>query len=45
MKFRMASYIALATLLDGPLHGYAIMRRAAELSGARPTCVRRSEPR
>jgi PadR family transcriptional regulator, regulatory protein PadR len=33
MEFRMPSYIALATLLDGPLHGYAIMRRAAELSG------------
>ena len=28
----MPSYIALATLLDGPLHGYAIVRRAAELS-------------
>ena len=28
----MPSYMALATLLDGPLHGYAIMRRAAELS-------------
>jgi PadR family transcriptional regulator PadR len=33
MEFRMPSYIALATLLDGPLHGYAIMRRAVELSG------------
>ena len=33
MEFRMPSYVALATLLDGPLHGYAIMRRAAELSG------------
>src|SRR3954453_14180680 len=29
----MPSYLALAALLDGPLHGYAIMRRAAELSG------------
>jgi len=28
----MPSYIALATLLDGPLHGYAIVRRAVELS-------------
>jgi len=28
----MPSYLTLATLLDGPLHGYAIMRRAAELS-------------
>ena len=32
MEFRMPSYIALATLLDGPLHGYAMVRRAAELS-------------
>ena len=32
MEFRMPSYIVLATLLDGPLHGYAIVRRAAELS-------------
>jgi DNA-binding PadR family transcriptional regulator len=32
MEFRMPSYLTLATLLDGPLHGYAIMRRAAELS-------------
>jgi PadR family transcriptional regulator, regulatory protein PadR len=32
MEFRMPSYITLATLLDGPLHGYAIVRRAAELS-------------
>jgi len=28
----MPSYLALAALLDGPLHGYAIMRRAAALS-------------
>jgi DNA-binding PadR family transcriptional regulator len=28
----MPSYIALATLIDGPLHGYAIVRRAVELS-------------
>src|SRR5262245_27552116 len=32
MEFRMPSYIALATLLDGPLHGYAIVQRAVELS-------------
>jgi PadR family transcriptional regulator, regulatory protein PadR len=32
MEFRMPSYIALAALLDGPLHGYAIVRRAVELS-------------
>ena len=29
----MPSYISLATLLDGPAHGYAIMRRAEALSG------------
>jgi DNA-binding PadR family transcriptional regulator len=32
MEFRTPSYFALATLIDGPLHGYAIVRRAAELS-------------
>jgi DNA-binding PadR family transcriptional regulator len=32
MEFRPPSYFALAALIDGPLHGYAIMRRAAELS-------------
>src|SRR3954454_19102894 len=32
MELRMPSYLALAALLDGPLHGYAIMRRAEELS-------------
>lgn len=30
---RPASYFALAALLDGPLHGYAIAARAGELSG------------
>ena len=35
MQFRTPSYFALATLIDGPLHGYAIVRRAAELSGGR----------
>jgi PadR family transcriptional regulator PadR len=33
VEFRRPSYFALATLIDGPLHGYAIVRRAAELSG------------
>jgi DNA-binding PadR family transcriptional regulator len=33
MEFRMPSYIALAALIEGPLHGYAIMRRAEEISG------------
>jgi PadR family transcriptional regulator PadR len=33
MEIRRPSYFALAALIDGPLHGYAIVRRAAELSG------------
>ena len=33
MELRRPSYFALAALIDGPLHGYAIVRRAAELSG------------
>jgi PadR family transcriptional regulator PadR len=32
MEFRTPSYFALATLIDGPLHGYAIVQRATELS-------------
>ena len=32
MEFRTPSYFALATLIDGPLHGYAIVQRAADLS-------------
>jgi PadR family transcriptional regulator PadR len=32
MEFRPPSYFALAALIDGPLYGYAIVRRAAELS-------------
>lgn len=32
MELRPPSYFALAALIDGPLHGYAIMRRAGELS-------------
>ena len=32
MELRPPSYFALAALVDGPLHGYAIMRRAGELS-------------
>jgi PadR family transcriptional regulator PadR len=35
MELRPPSYFALAALVDGPLHGYAIMRRAAELSDGR----------
>lgn len=29
------TYFILAALLDGPLHGYGIIKRAAELSGGR----------
>jgi PadR family transcriptional regulator len=32
VELRPASYFVLASLLDGPLHGYAISTRAAELS-------------
>ena len=32
MEMRPASYFVLAALLGGPLHGYAISTRAAELS-------------
>ena len=32
MDLRPASYFVLASLLDGPLHGYAISKRAEELS-------------
>ena len=35
MELRPPSYFALASLIDGPLHGYAIMRRAGELSDGR----------
>jgi PadR family transcriptional regulator PadR len=31
-ELRPPSYFTLAALIDGPLHGYAIMRRASELS-------------
>ena len=32
---REPTYFVLASLLDGPLHGYAIIQRAGELSGGR----------
>lgn len=35
MEFRPPSYFALAALIDGPLHGYAIVKRASELSDGR----------
>ena len=32
---REPTYFVLAALLSGPLHGYAIIKRAAEMSGGR----------
>lgn len=32
---REPTYFVLAALLDGPLHGYAIIKRAEEISGGR----------
>ncbi len=32
---REPTYYVLASLLDGPLHGYAIIQKAADLSGGR----------
>ena len=32
MEIRRSTYFVLAALLDGPLHGYAIIKRASELS-------------
>jgi PadR family transcriptional regulator, regulatory protein PadR len=32
---REPTYFVLASLLDGPLHGYAIVKQTAELSGGR----------
>jgi PadR family transcriptional regulator, regulatory protein PadR len=34
-QMREPSYFVLASLLDGPLHGYAIIQRTKELSGGR----------
>src|ERR1700753_2305011 len=34
-SMREPTYFVLAALLDGPLHGYAIMKRAGELSDGR----------
>jgi PadR family transcriptional regulator, regulatory protein PadR len=34
-EMREPTYFVLAALLDGPLHGYAIIKRAAEMSGSR----------
>jgi PadR family transcriptional regulator PadR len=35
MPMREPTYFVLAGLLDGPLHGYGIIKRAAELSDGR----------
>jgi DNA-binding PadR family transcriptional regulator len=35
VELRPTRYYALAALIDGPLHGYAIAQRARELSGGR----------
>jgi DNA-binding PadR family transcriptional regulator len=35
LELRPPSYFALAALIDGPLHGYAIIRRASALSDGR----------
>jgi PadR family transcriptional regulator, regulatory protein PadR len=34
-EMREPTYFVLASLLDGPLHGYAIIKRTAELSDGR----------
>src|SRR5258706_548799 len=34
-QMREPTYFVLASLLDGPLHGYAIIQRAEQLSGGR----------
>lgn len=34
-EMREPTYYVLAALLDGPLHGYAIIQRAAEMSDSR----------
>ncbi len=33
IELRPPSYFTLAALIEGPLHGYAIMKRARQLSG------------
>lgn len=35
IAMREPTYFVLASLLQGPLHGYAIIKRAGELSGGR----------
>ena len=36
---REPTYFVMASLLDGPLHGYAIIQRAEQLSGGRVRLV------
>jgi DNA-binding PadR family transcriptional regulator len=38
-EMREPTYFVLAALMDGPLHGYAIIRKAGELSGGRVRLV------
>jgi PadR family transcriptional regulator PadR len=35
MELRTPSYFALASLIDGPLHGYGIIQRVLEISGGK----------
>jgi PadR family transcriptional regulator PadR len=35
VAMREPTYFVLASLIDGPLHGYAIIKRTGELSGGR----------
>jgi PadR family transcriptional regulator PadR len=35
VPMREPTYFVLASLIDGPLHGYAIIKRTGELSGGR----------
>src|SRR6201994_1312574 len=35
LAMREPTYFVLASLLDGPLHGYAIIKRTGQLSGGR----------
>jgi hypothetical protein len=41
---REPTYFVLAALLAGPLHGYAIIKRAGELSDGRVRLARKPRP-
>ena len=45
MEMRRPTYFVLAALLDGPLHGYAIIKRAAEVSRRRGATQHRNAVR